>query len=87
MTATAFSDSLYCLALEPAVALNGVWCGGPKEALQVTSSPPDFINLIHKLFLLFSSELQCSSPLASLPGPTPGPVILHCPEMELPVPA
>lgn len=86
MTPLAFSDSLHCLHPETTVAINGVWCEGPKEASQVASSLPDFINLIRK-FLLSSSELQCSSPPGSLPGSTLGPVILHCPRMELPVPA
>lgn len=57
-----------------------------RPASQVASSVPDFLNLTHK-FLLSSSELQCSSPPGSLPGPTLVPVILHCPRMELPVPA
>lgn len=57
------------------------WClvWKSQKASQVTDFPPDFINLAHTLFLLSSSKLQCSSPLASLPGPTVGPVILHSP--------
>lgn len=62
-------QTLHCLALEPAFSLDGFRCEGPKEASQAARSPPEFMSLARRCFLLSSSELQCPAPPASLPGP------------------